>query len=373
MKYIVDISNILLLIYCAKVLKELIEQRKEFCDDKITYNDLKLAKQVVIFFLLPLSVPIHEFGHCLAVWHFGGIVTDFQWRFFWGYIKKIGIFYQTDQWWVSLFGNLLSFFTAIICIPFFQRIRKRIIAEIIYFYIYIQLIFVLIVYPISSILLQFGDWLIIYNFEIQPHASLIVIAQIILLICFWCFDSSRWVVNWRLSRESHIKTGLEKIIRKLEDSGDIENHLNLIYFYFSYDEHRAAKRHARKVCHTWNKDKRIEILKVIIKYHNKKYKKAIKDCWSLLEKNYVDKDKVTLYRVLSLSMSELEQYSNALTCIDRGLEIDPNDFKLRYYRAFVLEDIGEFEAVKESLIFAREVAQSDRDKEMIDQWLKKYE
>ncbi|MBX3071802.1 MAG: hypothetical protein KF883_14950 [Thermomicrobiales bacterium] len=62
-------------------------KRKEVFDNNLTHQDRALLTQAAFFFLLPVSVMLHELGHAIAIWSFGGEVVDFGFYFFAGFVS----------------------------------------------------------------------------------------------------------------------------------------------------------------------------------------------------------------------------------------------------------------------------------------------
>lgn len=83
--------------------------RKAIFDDRITHHDRSMIAQAAFFFLLPLSVLLHEFGHALAIWLFGGEVVDFGFYFFAGFVSYNPTgFSDTQQMLVAFAGTLMN-------------------------------------------------------------------------------------------------------------------------------------------------------------------------------------------------------------------------------------------------------------------------
>ena len=69
------------------MVRRLIRERRPTFDLNFTPADRALVDQAAFFILLPISVALHEFGHALGVWGFGGEVIDFGYYVFAGYVS----------------------------------------------------------------------------------------------------------------------------------------------------------------------------------------------------------------------------------------------------------------------------------------------
>lgn len=182
---IFDIISVFYCILAVGVVRRLIKNRESFWDDYITPQDRRLVTEVSFFIFIPIGVLLHELGHALATWHFGGTVVDFEWRIFWGYIIPEGVFTPVQRWWISLSGNLVSVLIGIIPLFIVKTVRKPVIREILLYFAKIEIIYSLIFYPAFSFVGYMGDWVRIYNFSIKPYAQITLAVHIVLLLLLW--------------------------------------------------------------------------------------------------------------------------------------------------------------------------------------------
>ena len=64
----------------------LVQNRKSFFDDSVTYEDIGLAWMVAIFLLTPVAVLTHELGHYFVAKHFGATGLELHHRGYWGFV-----------------------------------------------------------------------------------------------------------------------------------------------------------------------------------------------------------------------------------------------------------------------------------------------
>jgi hypothetical protein len=152
-----------------------------------------IAQRIAIFLLIPIGVLLHEGGHAIATWQFGGQVEEFQWRVFWGYVIPRGSFSPVEVWWIAFSGNLVSILLGLLAIPAIPLMPKRVLREVLHSFAIAQCVYALICYPILSIVGFGGDWVYIYNLSIFPHAQMTIALQIVLLGGLWGLFKSRWL------------------------------------------------------------------------------------------------------------------------------------------------------------------------------------
>ncbi|NJL42313.1 MAG: hypothetical protein HC935_00630 [Pseudanabaena sp. SU_2_4] len=151
-----DLISVFAVLIAAQTLGQLSQNWANFWDDRVTWQDREIAQRLAIFILIPIGVLLHEIGHSLATWEVGGTVTTFQWRFYWGFMIPSGNFTSAESWWISFSGNLVSIILGLLPIAFIPYVRKRIVGEVLYFFVCAELVYALVGYPILSFGLQGG-------------------------------------------------------------------------------------------------------------------------------------------------------------------------------------------------------------------------
>lgn len=356
---------------CIQTLWQLFQNWSKFWDSQVTLKDCELAQRLAIFVLVPIGVLLHEIGHSLATWQVGGIVSSFQWRFYWGYIIPLGDFSSVEYWWIAFSGNLVSILLGLLPIPFIPYIHKRIVGELLYSYACVELIFSLVVYPVTSFALGRGDWIKIYDFTVQPYVSLTAITHVLLLRGLWQLYHSQKAIFWRLARNSSTLDTWEKLKANVANhSQDLQPYLELAYFLLRNNEVYEAKKIANKIFQIAPHDNRVRVFQVAIDCTRRAYRKAVKSGKQLLIAELSSEDQLRLYRLLCFSLYNMRQLQEALAYANQGLTIDPQDYRLRCYRAIVYQMLGQHHEVKADLDIALENAPDEDSYQQVKLWLK---
>ena len=191
MSGIFSLFNIFSFIYLFRGLQLLNQLRREWSSLKtepLTSHNKHLGDQASFFVAVPIGVLLHEGGHALAIWLFGGQVVEFGYRVFWGYVVPQGTFTANQDWFISLAGTLGSL---IFGIGIWLLLRYHNASS--YRYFALQLYFALIYYPIFTLFLPVGDWTTIYDFAATPIASAVTaVCHATILLLFWQADRTGW-------------------------------------------------------------------------------------------------------------------------------------------------------------------------------------
>lgn len=157
--------------------------RREVFDKRFTPRDRALVAQAAFFFLLPVSVALHELGHAIAIWLFGGRVVDFGYYFFAGYVSYDPRgFTETQQTWIAFAGTLVNVILIAIAVGliFLKRPPLRpAFNELLLQFALISGINALVLYPLLDLATGLnGDWSQMYGTENTAMLAIILATQL---------------------------------------------------------------------------------------------------------------------------------------------------------------------------------------------------
>ena len=369
----IDLISLLPVIISVVTLGQLAKNWSKFWDDKVTSADQQLAQQLAIFLLVPLGVLLHEIGHSLATWQMGGMVKTFRWYFFSGYIIPSGNFSLAEYWWIVFAGNLVSILLGLLPITLITRVHKRIMGEILYFFACIQSIYALILYPVWSVFSRSGDWSFIYDFNLIPSTSLLLLGHLLLLWRLWKIYRSYAAIQWRLARNPNIADVWKRLnAEQGHRPNDLQPKLDLFYFLMDHGEVYEAKQIAQIVLDKNSQDPRVKVLEVVMAFRKKADHQAIKAAKKLLQISLLLEDQLRLYRILCVSLNNISQPSEALDYANQGLTLAPEDYKLRCNRALVYQGLQQYQKAIADLDIALNNAPDEDMREQIWHLKRKY-
>src|SRR5688500_6406625 len=82
-----SIISLIYVVIGVRIVTQLVQNWKAVWDHNFTIFDRHIVDQDAFFVLIPVSVALHELGHAIAVWRFGGRVLDFGFYGFAGYVS----------------------------------------------------------------------------------------------------------------------------------------------------------------------------------------------------------------------------------------------------------------------------------------------
>jgi tetratricopeptide (TPR) repeat protein len=368
--------DVLSLISFALLLQSLLQLKRDwrgFWDDVVTKKDQLLAQRLAIFALLPLGVLLHEIGHAIATWQSGGTVAAFQWRFMWGYIIPKGNFSPFQNWWIALGGNLISFLLVAVTILLIPRVRKRIVAEILFFFACAQAITSLIAYPLLSITRGFGDWPTIYNLSFQPYAIITLFLHVCLVVALWRLYRSDKALRWRLARNPG---NLHRFLSLRSEVGRNPAHLpscfDLANLLVQQNELWAAKRIMRNLPQESSQERSVQLVRAFLAASTSP-RKAINLCQPLLAADLSLAEQIILDRTLGFSHLQLGKLTTALGHADHGLSLAPDQPNLLGLRATIHHRLRQIPDARADLEAAITHAETDDMRWGLQEWQKQIE
>lgn len=175
--------------YGLRIAGTLRERWLEFQREPLQPWQKGLIDRAAFFLGVPLGVIIHEFGHALTVWMFGGQVVDAGYFFYAGYVAHIGNYSPTQRWLISLAGTIGSLLYGLVMWLIFRRIKRSSYQYFALRILRVHLTYSLIFYPLFTLFTFVGDWRVIYNFSSTPLLSTVtLVIHLGSLVLLWWAD-----------------------------------------------------------------------------------------------------------------------------------------------------------------------------------------
>jgi hypothetical protein len=167
----------------VRFIVQFLPRRREIFDETFTPYDRSMVGQAAFFLLLPISVALHELGHAIAIWLFGGKVLEVEYLFFAGSVSYDPTeFTATQQTVVAFAGTLVNMLLILLAVGvvFLKRPPLGLAwNELLIQFAFISGINALVLYPVFDLALDIdGDWSQIYHSGVPWLIALIVALQV---------------------------------------------------------------------------------------------------------------------------------------------------------------------------------------------------
>jgi hypothetical protein len=150
-----------------RVARDTWSQRATIFDRTFTPHDRFMVSQAAFFLLVPVSVALHEFGHAIAIWSFGGHVVDFGFYFFAGYVSYDDFFTPVQHLVVAAAGAIVNVLIAVVVLGFVffkPKPMRPAVNDLLITFAVLQAVNALIFYPLLDFATDMdGDWRQMYS------------------------------------------------------------------------------------------------------------------------------------------------------------------------------------------------------------------
>jgi hypothetical protein len=183
-------------------------------DRRFTVKDRQHVDEAAFFVLVPVSVALHELGHAIAVWSYGGEVVDFGFYGFAGYVAFIPFGFSDVQLFVvAAAGPLVNLVLSVgaLAIVFLKRTPFRAaINELLIQFAIISGANAFIVYPLLDLASGMnGDWRQMYGSGVPLLTAIMVALQVGVIALGYVLYTND-AVKARLARLTDVPAGMER-------------------------------------------------------------------------------------------------------------------------------------------------------------------
>jgi hypothetical protein len=188
----------------ARVIYQLARGFRQTFDRNFTHEDRMLVDQAAFFVLLPIAVALHELGHAVAIWLYGGEVLDWGFYGFAGYVAfDPRDFTDAQQIVIAAAGTVVNLLLAALALAlvFLKRPPFRAaINQLLIQFTWISLLNALVIYPALDFASGLNaDWKQMYSFSVPTLSLGILVVHILVLAAlFWGWKSP--VMRARVAR-----------------------------------------------------------------------------------------------------------------------------------------------------------------------------
>lgn len=195
-------------------VSKLINSWGQVWDRKFNLRDRQLVDEAAFFVLVPVSVALHELGHAVAIWSFGGEVTDFGFYGFAGYVAFIPFgFSDVQLTLISAAGSIVNLvlFAAALAAVFLKRAHFRAaLNELLLQFAVVSGANAFILYPLLDLSSGLnGDWRQMYDSNVPWLTAIIVGMQFAVIgFGYWMFTNPN--MKARMANLTDVPAGMER-------------------------------------------------------------------------------------------------------------------------------------------------------------------
>ena len=196
-----------------RTARDIIRDRRAIFDQNFTDYDRRMVLMTAFYFLVPLSVILHESGHAIMVEVFGAQIVDYGFYFFAGFVSYQGFLTPTQAIIIAVAGPTVNVILAAIALGLMTLKRppfRAAVNELLFQFIVLSIANTLIFYPLLDLGLGMdGDFHQIYFGGVRWLAYVIGAVHLsILLGGFLAFKNDR--ISAYFSRLTGLPPGVHR-------------------------------------------------------------------------------------------------------------------------------------------------------------------
>ena len=211
-----DFAVIISLFYVLiglRVARDTWRERATIFDRSYTLHDRFMVSQAAFFLLVPISVALHEFGHAVTIWSFGGHVVDFGFYFFAGFVSYDDPMTPVQHLVIAAAGAIVNTLIAIVVLSyvFFKPKPMRApVNDLLITFAVLQAINALIFYPLLDFAADMeGDWKQMYSSEAGNWRWGVLAVHLAILGSGFLLSRTAWF-NRRLNQLTGMPPGVNR-------------------------------------------------------------------------------------------------------------------------------------------------------------------
>lgn len=196
-----------------RVARDLWRERKTAFDRNFTPHDRMLVDQAAFFVLVPISVALHEFGHAVAIWSFGGKVVDFGYYIFAGYVSYAENFSPEKELVIAAAGTIVNIIIGVTVIALILLKRppmRPAINELLLQFAVLQGANALVFYPLLDFATGMnGDWQQMYGGAAGSWRFVVLVVHVgLLAAAYWMTKNP--AMRQRIARLTGMPPGVDR-------------------------------------------------------------------------------------------------------------------------------------------------------------------
>lgn len=280
-----DWQGIIWALLAFVMIKELRAHGKEIFDDNVTAFDKDRLLRLSYTFVYPIVVLFHESGHALATILCGGVVKEFHYGFWIGYVVPAGYFTPLQDLSITLAGNLIQIIIGFIFLFFALLARSPAMVALWTYSAIIAIAGTVLAYTILSVLTGEGDWAMIYRNPDKSATTIIMICHAILAAFTIYLLNGKAPKLWffkRLNPNWNVK--LKELEGDLEQNPSRETKLRLAAHYVQARDFKMAKKYFEAIEES-DRDYRVLLLQAYVEDQENHPSRALLLCQKILDTN----------------------------------------------------------------------------------------
>ncbi|MBP7860321.1 M50 family metallopeptidase [bacterium] len=335
------------------MIKELRAHGKEIFDDQVTPFDKDRLLRLSYTFVYPVVVLFHESGHALATILCGGVVKEFHYGFWIGYVVPVGNFTALQDLYITLAGNVVQIIIGFVFLLFAFLARSPAMVALWIYSAIIAIAGTVIAYTMLSVLTGQGDWAMIYRTPEKEAFGIVLVCHIILAAFTIYIVNGKAPKLWffkRINPAWCVK--LKELELDLAQNPSTEAYLRLAAHYAQARDFKSARKCFDAIPES-ERDFRVLFLMAYVEDQENFPSKALELCQKILDTSddpLIQSQALCLYAgVLPKIPNQENPLANARKYLDKAITLAPGYGDPLFYMVMNMIQARDFDAAQSLL------------------------
>ncbi len=333
------------------MIKEIKKHGREIFDNNLTAFDKDRLLRLAYTFIFPIVVFFHECGHAVATVWAHGVVKEFHYGAWIGYVVAGGNFTPAQDLVITLSGNVVQIIFGFVFL-FFALISRS--PAMVALWVYSGILSIggtVVLYTLLSVLTGDGDWAMIYRTPLKEAFNAIAFVHVLLALLMFYLVNGKGPKLWFYKRThpDWIKR-LEVLQKELAKDPSLKNRLLLATQYVIASDFNSARKYLQE---SSDSDYRTLLLSAYIEEQENRPSKALTLCQKVLD-SYDDpivrSQALCFYaNVLPKVPRQENVLERSRQYLDQAIASTPDYGDPYFYKAVNLAQAGDIESAQEIL------------------------
>lgn len=357
-----DWQGIIWALLAFVMIKELRAHGKQIFDDNVTSFDKDRLLRLAYTFVYPIVVLFHESGHALATIMCGGVVKEFHYGFWIGYVVPSGHFTALQDLYITLAGNLIQILIGFVFLLFALIARSPAMVALWVYSAIIAIAGTVLAYTLLSVLTGDGDWAMIYRNPEKTATGIIFVCHAVLAAFTIYLLNGKAPKLWfykRLNPDWSVK--LKELEIELAQNPGPDSNLRLAAHYVQARDYKMARKYFDAIDQT-NRDHRVLLLMAYVEDQENHPSKALALCQKIIDSN---EDPLILSQALCFYAGVLPRVPHqenplqkARQYLDKAIQLAPGYGDPLFYMVMNMIQARDFDAAQSTLEYLNREAQN---------------
>lgn len=347
-----DLATIVFIPLIVITIRDLHKNWRSLWDDDVTKEDRSLLLRTALILAVTVITVIHELGHVIATYHFGGKIVDFHYGVIHSWVSRVGVFTPEQNVWIAFAGNLLEIIVALLLLVVACCLRSPPLVALLVYVGWISIANSILLYPLLSMAGLQGDWAQIY---LTPAGKLnlqIGIFHALLLTGFLGLSFSNKAKLWfRRRTDPRWDMEYQRWVSQLSVAPSVEGWVNLGYTYGKAGLFGLARNAAEQAAALDPGAPEVARLQAAVAFSERKFNDVIRISKRVTnDMNVAPRIRALAWMNAGHAYRELRDNEKSLIAYDRAITEDPFIGDARLFKVSLLLSFSKEQDARRELL-----------------------